>query len=248
MDAASNGLNTAEPGSAVAAEPDGGAQVSHNLLGQKLGRKGRQTRERILAVAAELIADEEPLSLSAVARRVPLGMTSLYNYFTDLTELFLAVLAPVMETADEAYVALLRERWPDDELIEHCYAFARGVFEFWSRNNRLLHLRNAMADSGDLRVRTYRVKGSQELIRLMIAQMDGDPTDRSGPAAGMATVVFTAIERSATVATDRGLTTLFGPNQAFPADHYLRPGARILEMAIRDMRAKMAGAASTLAE
>ncbi|HMP56932.1 MAG TPA: TetR/AcrR family transcriptional regulator, partial [Novosphingobium sp.] len=186
------------------------------------------------------IAEQEPLSLSAVARRVPLGMTSLYNYFSDLTELFLAVLDPVMATAEEAYVGQLRSRWPDEDLAERCHAYARGKFEFWSRHSRLLHLRNAMADSGDIRVRTYRVKGSQELIRLMIAQMDGDPADRSGPAAGMATVLITAIERTATVATDAGLTTLFGPNAGFPADHYLKPGARIMEMAIRDMRARIA--------
>lgn len=237
-------LNPPEPdvlqsGSASDAEP-GSVEVSHNVLGQKLGRKGRQTRERILAVAADLIAEEEPLSLSAVARRVPLGMTSLYNYFSDLTELFLAVLDPVMATAEEAYVAQLRTRWPDEELAERCYSYACGLFDFWSRNARLLHLRNALADSGDIRVRTYRVKGSQDIIRLMIAQMDADPADRHGPAAGMATVLITGIERSATVANDAALTTLFGPGQAFPADHYLKPGARIMEMAIRDMRARIA--------
>lgn len=240
MDLSQSASGLAEPGSADVAEPGDGAEVSHNVLGQKLGRKGRQTRERILTVAAELIAEEEPLSLSAVARRVPLGMTSLYNYFSDLTELFLAVLDPVMATAEEAYVAQLREPWPDDRLAECCYAFARGKFEFWSRNTRLMHLRNAMADSGDIRVRTYRIKGSQELIRLMAGQMDARPFDRTSPAAGMATVLITAIERSVTVATDAGLTTLFGPDQSFPADHYLRPGARILEMAIRDMRDRIA--------
>jgi len=147
-----------------------------------------------------------------------------------------------MATAEEAYVAQLRSRWPDETLGETCYAFARGVFDFWSRNARLLHLRNAMADSGDIRVRTYRIKGSQDIIRLMAAQMDPGPFDRTSPAAGMATVLVTAIERTATVATNAGLTTLFGPDMAFPADHYLKPGARILEMAIRDMRAQLAAA------
>lgn len=230
----------AQPGSDDHAEPGGAGEVSHNVLGQKLGRKGRQTRERILAVAAELIAEEEPLSLSAVARRVPLGMTSLYNYFSDLTELFLAVLDPVMATAEEAYIAQLREHWPDQTLGDCCYAFSRGLFDFWSRNTRVLRLRNAMADAGDIRVRTYRIKTSQELIRLMMTQMHANPADRAGPAAGMATVLITGIERTATVANDAGLTNLFGPDQSFPADHYLKPGARIMELAIRDMRDRIA--------
>ncbi|MFD2136315.1 hypothetical protein ACFSLT_16405 [Novosphingobium resinovorum] len=45
------------------------AAVSHNLNGQRLGRKGRVTRERILAAAIELIEDsEEPVTLARVAR------------------------------------------------------------------------------------------------------------------------------------------------------------------------------------
>src|SRR5688500_16342358 len=94
--------------------------VSHNLNGQKLGRKGRVTRERILAATAELLAGprDAPISLSAVARQASLGMTSLYNYFSDFTELLLALLEPVMESAEDAYLAQLREPWSDDELGE----------------------------------------------------------------------------------------------------------------------------------
>src|SRR3546814_7301779 len=99
------------PPQLAAAVTDACALVSHNLNGQKLGRKGRITRERILAAAIELIdSPEEAVTLSAVARRASLGMTSLYNYFTDLTELLLAVLEPVMATAEKSYLALLRDR------------------------------------------------------------------------------------------------------------------------------------------
>src|SRR5690349_300939 len=71
--------------------------VSHNLAGQRLGRKGRDTRDRIIAAAVELIycSPADPLTLSAVARQANLGMTSLYNYFGDLPELLAAVLEPV---------------------------------------------------------------------------------------------------------------------------------------------------------
>src|ERR1700761_8300016 len=102
-----------------------GASLSHNLNGQKLGRKGRDTRERILTAAAELVADshEATVSLSAVARRASLGMTSLYLYFNDLTELLLAVLEPVMAMGEKEYVTHLREHWPDETLNRHCVEF-----------------------------------------------------------------------------------------------------------------------------
>jgi len=76
----------------------GAKPLSHNLNGQRLGRKGRDTRARILAATNELLAGpiDTPISLSAVARQASLGMTSLYQYFTDLTELLLALLEPLM--------------------------------------------------------------------------------------------------------------------------------------------------------
>ena len=69
--------------------------LSHNLLGQRLGRKGRDTRERILAATQRLLDGpiDAPISLSAVAREASLGMTTLYLYFSDLTELLLAARA-----------------------------------------------------------------------------------------------------------------------------------------------------------
>jgi len=93
-----------------AGEPasDPGAGVARNLHGQKLGRKGRVTRDRILAATIELLESPsgEPITMSAVARKASLGMTSLYNYFNDFSELLLAVLDPVMEEAEFA-IALL---------------------------------------------------------------------------------------------------------------------------------------------
>jgi AcrR family transcriptional regulator len=218
--------------------------VSHNLNGQRLGRKGKGTRERILTACAALLADPEetPLSMSAVARRADLGMTSLYNYFADLTELLLAVLEPVMATAEEGFLAILREPWPDGDIGVHCHAFLEAYFAFWSRHSRLLHLRNAMADSRDERMLIHRVHSTQPLIALFVTQMGGDGADMASPLRGMATVLMTGIERTVTVATDPGLTGLFGPGQRRDRDHYLLPEARLMELAIRDTRREVMAA------
>lgn len=217
------------------------ASVSHNLNGQKLGRKGRDTRERILAAAADLIVNEPdtPLSLSAVARKCSLGMTSLYNYFSDLTELLLATLEPVMATAEETYIGQLREYWPDDELDERCGRFVVALYEFWDRHARLLHLRNNMADAHDRRMMMHRVKSTQPVIYLLIEQMDGDREVTGTPASAMATVLMTGIERSITVNTDDYVQKLFGMPVERPKEHYLWPAQKIMELAIRDARAQM---------
>lgn len=219
------------------------AQISHNLNGQRLGRKGRSTRERILSAVDALLAapEDSPLSLSAVAREASLGMTSLYNYFADLTELLLAVLDPVAAGAETDYRHLLRKRWSDDELHDRCLEFVRAYHAYWSRHSRLLHLRNTMADSGDDRMMVQRIESAVPQIALIVRQMDGNPAQSDSLPVMMATVLVTGLERMITVATDRHLSELFGATDRRPVSYYLAPSARLMELAIRDARAAEAG-------
>jgi len=218
--------------------------VSHNLAGQRLGRKGRDTRERILAATMELLEadDGEAISLSAVARRASLGMTSLYNYFTDLTELLLALLEPVSASAEAAYLGRLRMRWDDADLGERCLDFIRAYHHFWARNSRLLHLRNAMADQRDRRMMVHRVESTQPVIDLLVRQMSGLAATPGTPETAMATMAMIGIERSITIATDRTLPAMMDwQDFARDEERFLEPGARLLELAIRDTRARQHG-------
>lgn len=213
------------------------AAVSHNVNGQKLGRKGRVTRERILAAAIELIeASGEPVTLGRVARQASLGMTSVYNYFTDMTELLLAALEPVMATAAEDYLSVLQDRWPDEALFEHCYRFVRAYHGFWLRHSRLLHMRNALADQQDARMMNHRIESSRPIIGLLVRQM-GDEALGLGPHTSMATMLMIGIERSVTLVTDRELRRLVEMGPEVSEDRYLVPGARLMEFAISDARA-----------
>lgn len=219
-----------------------GGDVSHNLLGQRLGRKGRVTRERILSATAELLAEsaDTPISLSAVARRASLGMTSLYLYFSDLTELLLAVLKPIMEQGGEpgGYIDLLREYWPDDQIEARCRAFLEAYYAFWTKHSRVLHLRNSMADQYDERMIGARVRSARPMIVHLRAQLVARSGTVPSPLAdNMASVLITAIERAVTVATDPITPLLlerqFGPRHTSVVD----PLTRIMVLTIRDCRA-----------
>lgn len=228
----------AEPVAAVS-DPGDECEVSHNLAGQRLGRKGRDTRDRILLAATRLLycdAGDTPISLSAVAREASLGMTSLYNYFSDLTEVLLAVLDPVMDSAEDVYLGALRTRWLDEELGERCYQFCSNYQAFWKKHSRLLHLRNAMSDQLDPRMTRQRIKSTQPIIGLLVEQMDGDPDAPRSPEFAMATVLMIGIERATTISTDDELPVRMAENIQHDDAHFLRPSTRLLEMAIRDMR------------
>jgi AcrR family transcriptional regulator len=215
--------------------------LSHNLLGQRLGRKGRDTRDRIICATEKLLAEPAgtPISLSAVAREASLGMTTLYLYFSDLPELLIAVLTPIMATAERTYIGLLRARWRDEDLGEHCLRFVEAYYAFWVSNSRILHMRNAYADNNDERMRLARIDSSRMIIDLLVDQMDG-PVSASptrSPTYSMATVLLTGIERMITVATDANFRNLV-PEDTDPWIRSLMGAeARLLELAIRDGRA-----------
>lgn len=214
------------------------AAVSHNLNGQRLGRKGRDTRERIIAVAAEILADPADdglITLSEVARRADLRMGTLYLYFADLSELMLAVLEPVMATAEAEYVHLLRDFWPDGELGPQTLAFVTAYFAFWQQHSQVLHLRNSMADRGDDRMLQHRVRSALPVMRLIASQMGTQPTQSGNPMSSMSTALMTGLERVATVMTDNKVPFLIN-EPSNPLDLVLKAEARLFELAIRDLR------------
>lgn len=212
--------------------------VAHNLNGQKLGRKGRDTRDRIIAAAQELVAEADEVglvTLSEVARRASIRIGTLYIYFADLTELILAVLEPVMATIEDEYVHLVREYWPDEELHDRALTFVRAYFGFWERHSRLLHLRNSMADRGDERMMHHRVRSAIPVMRLLVTQMNSRPQERGTLVASMATSLMTGLERVATVMTDTKMTKVLNM-PVTPLEYLLECEARLFELAIRDQR------------
>jgi hypothetical protein len=101
-----------------------------------------------------------------------------------------------------------------------------------------------MSDNRDERMMLHRVRSTQPVIGLFAAQMDGPADHEDTPAFAMATVLMTGIERTVTVATDNRFTELFGTGHRHQAQHYLKPEARLMELAIRDTRNEMARASA----
>lgn len=197
--------------------PDPDAELNRNLVGQKLGRKGLETRERILASALRQIegAQDTPVTLTSVAREASVGMTTLYLYFPDLGSLVLAALKRVMAGADAAVLDRLRVRWPDEGLEAACRGYVHAHFRFWREHGRILHMRNSLADADDVRFLDYRAEASRPVLELLIMQMDGAPED-ADPRLPLAAVMLTGFERLAALVTNPRHQPAFSP--APPAD------------------------------
>ncbi|WP_052223479.1 TetR/AcrR family transcriptional regulator [Novosphingobium malaysiense] len=177
--------------------------AAHNTVGKRLGRKGRETRERIICAMLRLVGDPAgpAVTLTGVAREAGIQLPNLYVYFPDMGELVLVALSRVMETAERAYLDKLRARWPDEGLRQACLEFLCHYHEFWQQNARILHLRNAMADAADERLLVYRSEATRPLLDLLIAQMDCPADSLEAHNGNVATVILTGLERLATVLT-----------------------------------------------
>jgi AcrR family transcriptional regulator len=230
-------LAAAGMASAVSNSP-AAPRIILNQNGQKLGKKGQLTRERILEAARKVMADgeNEALTLSAIAREAGLGMTSLYVYFNDLTELLLALFEPVMADADAMYMGKLALVWPDSTLEADCLEFATNYFNFWSKHTQLLHLRHSMAEAGSRRMVKHRVESAQPMVSLIAAQMEHDPGEHRTPALGMATVLFMGLDRMVAVTTHQVLPHVVEGRFRPHVENYLNAEARLFYHGIMDYR------------
>lgn len=216
--------------------------VSHNLVGQRLGRKGQATRERILDAMLRLLADPDgpPVTLTSVAREAGIGLSNLYLYFPDLGELLLAALRKVTEDTDSEHVDKLRRRWPDANLEGACRDFLAAHFGFWQRHARLLHMRNAMADANDLRILGYRQSATQPLLTLLAAQMAREGSEPERRHSDLATVLFTGLERMATVLThgnyDLISSHMDSADRTAHAERLLDAEAKVMALTLRAAR------------
>ena len=226
-----------KPMSSAASPP-----VSHNLVGQRLGRKGQETRERILAAMLKLVDDTDgpAVTLTAVAKEASVGMTTLYLYFPDMADLLLAALRCVMASADDAYLYRIRDYWPDETLEEESREFHRAHYRFWRQHRRLMQMRNSFADASDVAVLEYRGKSSEPLLLALIRQMSGDSIETDPACFYLATVALVGIERVATVVNTQHFHMISRTQDVAEADFIdslICAQATVVALTIRHQRA-----------
>lgn len=220
----------------------GRAEITHNLVGQRLGRKGQETRDRIIAAMTRLLAiqDDTPITLSAVAREASLGISTLYIYFPDMGELVLAVLRRTLAEGEPGSTEYLHEFWPDAHLSDSVLRFTQTFFAFWEQHARLLKMRNSFADSRDLRFVRQRQQMSSPVRAMLTRQMCVQPGECDPIYEDCATVVLTGLERVATIVINPDFATLAGFESEEERKHYVErlalAEARLIEALLRDMR------------
>jgi AcrR family transcriptional regulator len=172
-----------------------------NKQGQRLGRKGEESRRRLLDATLSLIKVEalHKLSASRIAREAGMSSQSFYLYFKDMDDILLALSgAPAVDAAEVA--ATLADA-PDDLAPESAArTFVTAYSEYWNRHRAILNVRNYIADSGNIAFLKLRQDTTMPIIyavadRILSAQPAG-ALDRPS-AVARAVIVYLAMERMA---------------------------------------------------
>lgn len=172
-----------------------------NKHGQAIGRKGLESRQRLLDAARQLITDEpaHKLTASAVARAAQLASQTFYLYFTDIDEILLTLSREASED-----MSLVRETlsapWTSQSPASHARRFIEAFSAYWDRHRAVLSMRNYLADSGHEAFARVREEAALPLIELLADRIMAGHADAvfdRRAAFSRSLVIYSAIERMA---------------------------------------------------
>lgn len=152
--------------------------TARNLLGQKMGRKGRETRQKIMDAVLELLktSSYKDLSVSDIASQADLSNATFYVYFKDVEELLYACVLAAALDLDELH-AILDSEWSADNVREKVRRYVEVYNELWEKYRVELRVRNLEADQGNLRFLNLRIETTRDLLQKLgkkIARMNPD--------------------------------------------------------------------------
>lgn len=167
-----------------------------------LGRKGRETRQRLMDAAVSLLADTSPLDVTAVAIATEAGTApaTFYVYFRDVQDMLYALSEFATVDMIDAFAAL--DVFHDNARVaSDAEAFLAMLTEQWERHGAILYYRMMEADRGDARFGELRTRWAEAvLVRFaallrQVPHLD-TPIDEVD-AYAEAIVLFASIERLA---------------------------------------------------
>ena len=163
--------------------------------GRALGRRGAQTRRRLLDATAELLETHgiRDLRVVDIARSVGSSPATFYQYFRDVEE---AVLALTQELGDglTPLIAQLEPDWDASTGLDDARALVAGFIDYWDRHRAVLRTRNLAAQEGDERFRDVRHLTLREFMasltaKIADAQASGQVAREMSPVAASAALV-----------------------------------------------------------
>lgn len=197
-----------------------------NKHGQSIGRKGEESRRRLMDATRLLIVNHpaHKVSASAIARAAGLASQTFYLYFQDIDEILLALSDEASGDMEDVHQALQAEGVAAGP-AEQSRRFIDAFSKYWDRHRAVLSMRNYLADSGHPAFLTVRHQAAMPVIeaitdRIMESHAAADLDRRTAMARSV--IIYSAIERiAARPATMRHSPGLLDPEDFEQAESYI---------------------------
>lgn len=172
-----------------------------NKHGQSIGRKGIESRRRLLDATRALLKDEASyrLTAAAIARSAGLASQTFYLYFSDIDELLL-ILSEEASADTAEILAALTETPASVPPAVYSARFIEVFSAYWDRHRAILSIRNYQSDNGHAGFLKARQDSAVPLVQAMANRMvAANPQGKLGEADAFARsmIIYAAIERMA---------------------------------------------------
>ena len=162
--------------------------------GRVPGRRGRATRQKLLACTAELLEATPWRSIKVIdiARQAGTSPATFYQYFENVEQAILVLAEELTHGAGEL-AALVDGDWSADHAWDTARHVVEGFMDYWEANRAVFRVVELATEEGDLRFRGLRVRAlnavTVTLSRVIATRAGDDSPAGSDPMAVAATVI-----------------------------------------------------------
>lgn len=179
-----------EPTDVVADAPDAADDELRAADGRVPGRRGKATRQKLLACTSSMLADTSYRELKVVdiAREAGTSPATFYQYFPDVESAIL-VLAEELSLDGAALADLVAEgSWRGKAAYPAALGVVDGFLTFWDRNRPVLRVLDLLSEEGDQRFYKVRSRLLNKLTRALADALIDAQREKAPPIDPMAQV------------------------------------------------------------
>jgi AcrR family transcriptional regulator len=146
------------------------------------GRRGSQTRERLLDATAEMLGSTSYRDLTVVdiARAVGTSPATFYQYFADVESAVLLLGQRLAESAHELTAPIDEGSWKPDEAYDTALSLVDAFLDFWRSHEAVLRVVDLAIVEGDRRFREIRNKLLYPVTSALTRVVEATGSHRNG--------------------------------------------------------------------
>lgn len=149
--------------------------------GRPLGPRARRTRQRLLEVTQDLLAERavRDVSVVEIARRAGTSPATFYQYFADVEEAVLELASAAAEQVPSILEPLSAD-WSGERGLAAARVLVDAFIRHWDANHAALLFRNVAAEQGDKRFQKVRIRAMHPVLQALAKKIE---TSHPDPAA-----------------------------------------------------------------